>query len=508
MPTSTRRTPKATPTRKRSHTPRPRERRDGSIGWQVRYTITRGGSPVATSQVFDDELEAVRWAALLDKVGAERAEAILLARLAAAAESELTVVEWLRRYADRLRGIEDATRKRYHRFIDLDVAPFFGEDCPLTAYTEELDAAWVLWLEHEVCHKAGRPPGNSPKTIRNKHAFVSEAMAAAARHRPEPLVPSNPCQFTRLPRANGRRRDFLTPAEYELVEAVLWPKHRPMLEFMVMSMCRPGEVFALTVGDIDPQTGAVSIDKAWKYANGRRVLGAPKSERGVRITYVPRETIARLDLDRPADELLFPNGAGAAHTVTSFYRQIWLPALRRLEALTSLDDDDAARRLFGPMAHWEGEKPDALLARHGRATVERLSRKWLTPYITRHTGISWRLQDGVPIWVVSRDAGHESVTTTDRKYGHIDNRASLDAAERISGRLPSLRHTVVDLEMARRRRLVRAGLLGEVDQTADGFEAVWMDAAGEVHSRVFADLDAAVEHVALHETGDPVDVAA
>lgn len=495
MPTATSRKPK-----KRVHTPRPRPRSDGSICWQVRYTITRNGRPVATSQPFDDEAAAVQWAALLDKVGPERAEAVLLARLGAEPGAEMTLVEWLRRYADRLRGVEEETRKRYHRFVDLDIVPFFGADFPLSAYTEEMDAAWVLWLEHEVSNKKGRPPGNSPKTIRNKHGFVSEAMGTAARHRPTPLVPSNPCAHTRLPRVKGRRRDFLTPIEYELVEAVLWPKHRPMLEFMVMSMCRPGEVFALTIGDIDPETGAVNVDKAWKYAGGRRLLGAPKSERGTRVTHVPLETIARLDLDRDPAELLFPTGAGTAFTVAGFYRQIWLPALRRLEALTDLDGD--GRRLFGRMAHWEGEKPDALLARFGLATITKLLRKWLTPYISRHTGISWRLQDGVPIWVVSRDAGHESVTTTDRKYGHIDTRSSVAAAERVGGRLPALRHNVVDLELARRCRLVRAGKLGEIDETDAGFEAVWMDVAGVVHSRVFVDYPAAVKHVALHEVSD------
>ncbi|MFD3748383.1 tyrosine-type recombinase/integrase [Nocardia sp. NPDC058633] len=495
-------TPRKTPRtpKKRVHTPRPRPRTDGSVCWQVRYTITRNGKPVATSQPFDDELEAVRWAALLDKVGPERAEAILFARIGATVPGgELTIAEWLRQYADRLRGIEDATRKRYHRYIDLDVVPFMGE-LPLSAYTEELDAAWVLWLEHDVCNRPGRPPGNSPKTIRNKHGFVSEAMAAAARHRPEPLVPSNPCAHTRLPRVNGRRRDFLTPTEYELVEAVLWPKYRPMFEFMVMSMCRPGEVFALTVGDIDPETGAVNVDKAWKYDNGRRKLGPPKSERGTRVTHVPLETIARLDLDRDPDELLFPTGVGTAFTTHGFYEQVWLPAVRRLEALA--DREQPGGKLFGKMAHWEGETAAELLARFGHKTVDRLLRKWLTPYLTRHTGISWRLQDGVPIWVVSRDAGHESVSTTDRKYGHIDTRASIAAAVRVGGRLPLLRDNVVSLELARRRRLVRIGELGEVDPLAEGFEAVWKDRTGVVHSQVFDTFEAAVDHVALHEVDD------
>lgn len=58
------------------------------------------------------------------------------------------------------------------------------------------------------------------------------------------------------------------------------------------------------------------------------------------------------------------------------------------------------------------------------------------------------------------------------------------------------------MELARRRRLVRLGQLGEIERVAAGFEAVWMDARGLVHSQVFDTYDAAVDHVAQHEVGD------
>ncbi|MGY1961480.1 hypothetical protein [Nocardia gipuzkoensis] len=44
-----------------------------------------------------------------------------------------------------------------------------------------------------------------------------------------------------------------------------------------------------------------------------------------------------------------------------------------------------------------------------------------------------------PDFVVSRDAGHESVNTTDRYYGHTDRKASESAALVITGRLPRVR---------------------------------------------------------------------
>ncbi|MFF7941636.1 hypothetical protein ACFZC5_18135 [Nocardia gamkensis] len=71
-----------------------------------------------------------------------------------------------------------------------------------------------------------------------------------------------------------------------------------------------------------------------------------------------------------------------------------------------------------------------MIAHYGKA-ITTLQRKHLTPYTLRHTGISWKLQDG-PIFVVSRDAGHESVTITDRRYGHNERAASASAAQVIA----------------------------------------------------------------------------
>ncbi|GAB4582585.1 tyrosine-type recombinase/integrase [Nocardia sp. IFM 10818] len=480
------RTPKKKPT-----TPRPRVRKDGGITYQVRYRIDRGtGKPVQSSQPFADLESATKFARLLDTVGAVEAERILAAQQAAVSGSNVvTFVGWLRHYIDRLTGVEPETKKKYHRFVDLDIVPFYGEALPLEAVTQDMDAAWVVFLEEDR--------GNGPKTIANKHGFVSAAMSAAVRQRPEPLIKYNPCADTRLPTTYVSEFDIFTAEEFEFFEALLGPRWRAMFEFAVMSMTRPAEYTALTKGDINPKTGAVRVNKAWKWAGAKRKLGKPKSSRGVRTTYVPLETIARLDLTGDPDDLLFPNENGEPLMVSRIH-QAWQPAIRRLEALATGDYSVFHGRGRGA---WLGDSPEVLLARYGHL-IDGLRAKRITPYITRHTGISWRLQDGVPIWVVSRDAGHESVQTTDKRYGHIDATASLAAAQKAAGRLSGLRRNVVDLELARRRRLARTGDLGEIYKSTEGYEAVWMSAEGIVQSQVFGTYEAAVEHVALNEAGD------
>lgn len=475
-------------------TPRIRVRKDGSTYSQVRYRVTRNGKTVQASQSFSDHRAAIRWAKLLDRVGPIEAERVLAAQLAAEPDVVMLKV-WLHRYVDSLgKSVDEETKRKYRRMIDRDMVPFFGEHLPVDAMTPELDAAWVDWLEEEF--------GNGAKTIRNKHGLLAAAMGAAARKRPTPLIPWNPCADTRLPKQSTREVDHLDELEFELLEELLAPFWRPWFEFGVMSMCRPGEQGALTVGDIVRETGAVSITKAWKWANGKMRLGDPKTERGVRVTFIPLETVARLDLDRPAHEYLFLTPSGLPVTSVRFWQQGWAPALTRLEALAKGD-----RTPFTGAAGWEGLSFDTLRKRYGHI-VERLTAKRLTPYCTRHTGISWRLQDGEPIWVVSRDAGHSSYAMTDRRYGHNSNAASAASAQTVAGRLPRLRSRVVDLEQARRRRLVQLGKLGEIERVAGGFEAVWMDERGLVQSQVFDTYDAAVDHVAQHEAGDLLAAAA
>lgn len=407
------------------HTPRPRPRADGSTAWQVVYHYyDSSGVRHQSSKTFDDHAAAQDWADLVDQAGVDASLRVLALEHGNRFRSVVTVTEWLYRYVDRMVGIEAGTREVYHRYIARDIDPFMGS-LPLTAISQDLDAAWIAHLQEEV--------GNCPKTIANKHGFLSAGLSAAATQRPTPLIPFNPCLGIRLPRNDAPETDIFDDDEWELFEQLIPARWRPEAEFALVSMARPGETHALQVGDVNPATGAVRITKAWKGVGTKMRLGKPKSKRGIRTVNVPLETLDRLDLDRPRDDLLFPTIHGTPINVVYFRKKAWLPALRRLRALAAGDLSPFSRQ-----AQWRGADAEYLLDRYGPA-IATLSAKRLTPYTLRHTGISWKLQDGVPLFVVSRDAGHESVTTTDKRYGHIDRRASEAAARTIARRLPRTR---------------------------------------------------------------------
>ncbi|MEU6186633.1 hypothetical protein [Nocardia sp. NPDC047038] len=294
-------------------TPRIRVRKDGSTHSQVRYRIIRDSKAVQTSQSFDDHAAAIRWARLLDRVGPAEAEGVLAAQLGAVVDT-ITLKVWLHRCVDSLgKSVDEETKRKYRRMIDRDIVPFFnGEHLPVDGVTPELDAAWVEWLETEF--------DNAPKTIRNKHGLLCAAMGAAARQRPTPFIPWNPCAETKLPKCFGARGRPPERGRIRARRAAARAVLAPVVGVRRAEHCPARRAGRALVGDIDRNTGGVSITKAWKWANGRMRLGDPKTERGVR-TFVPLETVAQLDLDRPADAFLFLTPSGLPVTSARFWQQ-------------------------------------------------------------------------------------------------------------------------------------------------------------------------------------------
>ncbi|MFB9953508.1 tyrosine-type recombinase/integrase [Cellulomonas denverensis] len=159
---------------------------------------------------------------------------------------------------------------------------------------------WVNALE-----KAGQ----SGKTIRNKHGFLSAVMRHAVR---AGLVDSNPCEGTRLPRTVSEPMTFLTPEEYAEFLTYFTPAWQPLVATLFGTGARFSEATALTVADVDLVAGSLSITKAWK-DNGKRI-GPPKSRRSVRTLSLAPETVEILRPlveDAPGDRLLFTNALGS-----------------------------------------------------------------------------------------------------------------------------------------------------------------------------------------------------
>lgn len=361
---------------------RVRTRKDGTVYYSVLYR--HDGKQ--TSTTLYDPVEAERFRSLVEQVGPDKA--LEISGAAQLVAGEQTVTEWITHHIDHLTGIEEATRARYRRMLELDIAPVMGA-LPLSAVTETTVAQFVHALT---------AAGASGKTVKNKHGFLSGALQGAVR---AGHLAANPCEGRRLPRADKADDDavFLTPEEFALLRDAMTERWRPMTTFLVSTGMRYSEAAALTIGDIDADAGTVRINKAWKYTGtNERRLGPPKSRKGMRTINIPRQAItAAGDLDRPHGDLVFTTQTGGPISAQLYHNKAWRPALKKVE--------------------------------------NQLGGKTPTPHDLRHTCASWMIAAGVPLPVIQAHLGHESITTTIGVYGHLDRRSAQEGAAAIGAAL-------------------------------------------------------------------------
>lgn len=363
---------------------RERQRKDGTVGYRVDYRFGGRGSRQG-SLVFDDPKAAEAFAAAIAAHGAQRAldmHGIDSRPARNPSANVLTVEQWTRAHIDSLTGVERYTLHKYEEYLRNDITPRFG-DLPLVDLNK---AALVEWVKHMQTSGGRKGDGHAPKTLTNKFRFLSGVLKAAAA---AGKIPSNPAVGIRLPRGDAdddHDMRMLTTAEFKALLAAAPERYRLMLEFMVASGMRWGEVSALEPRHIDLESGTVQVRQAWKYApDGGYQLGPPKTKRSRRTVDVPARILKRLDL---TGEYVFTTEAGDPVRYPRFLRDAWNTAV----AAAKLDP-----------------RP--------------------TPHDLRHTYASWQLANGTPITVVSRQLGHESISITVDVYGDIDRQSASGAAQ-------------------------------------------------------------------------------
>ncbi|MEV6555927.1 site-specific integrase [Nocardia sp. NPDC051756] len=353
------------------------------------------GKRVQASLTFDDHEKALAWQKVLDKHGPDRARELIGAARRTARPREVTLNDnWAETFISGRTGVEKATTDRYRRYMVNDIGPAMG-DLPLTALcAADADQNSVVqqWVNEQEAD------GFSPKTIANKHGFLSGCLKEAVRRQ---LMPFNPCDSTKLPK---RRHEcvFLEPEEFDIVYAAVPKRWQPMVLWLVTTGMRYSEATAIHVGDInthvDDEGGTfytARISKAWKYTGTAEYkLGGPKTKRGWRTINVPTKTIDALQLaGRGKDQLLFRTRNDKRIIPQQFHNLAWKPAMEAV-----------AERI--------GKKP--------------------RPHDLRHTCASWMLNNGAEITDVSAHLGHESIKTTVDVYGHLDRRSGHRASAAVA----------------------------------------------------------------------------
>ncbi|MGH3404667.1 MAG: tyrosine-type recombinase/integrase [Streptosporangiaceae bacterium] len=353
---------------------RVRQRKDGSTYTAVLYTL----HGKQTSSSFNDHAEALQFQELANRTSPAKAVEVWATETPAA--DGFTVASWCTHHVDHITGVNNTTRTRYRRYIANDIAPSAIGPLPLTALTNAEVARWLNGLT------------GAAKTAANKHGFLAGALNSAVRAR---HITANPCDGNKLRRDEPAEMVFLTHEEFAILFNAVTEPWRPLVEFLVASGAQWGEATALRPGDVDLAEGTVRILRAWRYVPGDGYhLGPPKTKRSIRTIDVAPSTLAKLDLSR---EWVFTNsgrgrrgdtGPARAH---NFNPNVWAPALVRAK--------------------------EAGLTKKPRV------------HDLRHTNASWLIQAGVPLTVIQRHLGHESIQTTSDRYGYLDRKSSRVVAD-------------------------------------------------------------------------------
>jgi integrase len=399
--------------------PLARVRADGGTTYQVKWRLGGSRTGAWASESFTDDRKALRFCLDVEDAGMEWPEGWVkgVGRVDDEPEPEPAVTfndvvaaYWRVQERRMKRGhIKPYTLQRDKRTVELHMENLAGRDFT-TITTDDIND----WVDAQL------DAGAAAKSIRNRHGLLSPVMDHGAYQMH--LRADNPCRFTDLPAVSAKSRRqvrFFQHDEWALMRACLKPDVHLLVETLLASGLRWGEVTALRVGDVQVKGDdelVLHVQRAWSQrakddpaiidtAAGETkawVLGPPKadSRRFVPITgQVARDVAASVN-GRPHDEYVFHGRSGTPWRYPDFHENRWAGAA----------SDAKARGLM----------------------------KTPTIHMLRHTFVVWSLDAGVPIERISMLLGHSSIQITHDIYGGLVNLHDPSAARAMARQMLSV----------------------------------------------------------------------
>lgn len=357
--------------------------RNGEVYFKVRYRLN-GREKALTFWGPTAEVDAEEFAGMVATIGAQRARAWWNANLERA-EVGITLDEWWPRYLAAITKATPGTKLTYDRIYRRVWQNALGA-IPLDTIRREDVALIVNRLSAT----------KSDKTVRNAYGVLAGALNQAAK---DHIIPANPCRGMDLPQRTSHlstEMRFLDHDEWATLYECLPAHYRPLFTTLIGTGMRWGEAEALNVADVVLDgTPVARITKAakWDASSSHRIVGPTKTTKSRRTVTLPPEVVAELEplvTGRKKSERLFlaPRGGPLRHR-------------------TVYDD-------------WKIAVERAGLDPHPRI------------HDLRHTHVAWLIAAGIPLPVIQARLGHEHISTTIDRYGHLLPDLQLAAANAAS----------------------------------------------------------------------------
>lgn len=187
-----------------------------------------------------------------------------------------------RDYAERWRAMQvqrPSSHAQVETMLRRHAYPTLGDRCLASIMPSDIQA-WVKSL------------ALAPATIGVVHGIVSTVMKTAIRDR---RIASNPCDGTKLPKAQRKQVVPLATKQVEAVRAALPPQLQGLVTLAAGTGMRQGECFGLTVDRVRFLERVVTVDRQLVTVQGRAPeLAPPKTRASNRTIPVPRVVLDAL----------------------------------------------------------------------------------------------------------------------------------------------------------------------------------------------------------------------
>lgn len=242
---------------------------------------------------------------------------------------------------------------------------------------------WVHLLS--TTPPVGRGKPLAPASVQKAHQVLSKVLEAAVR---DERLGLNPARGVDLPRIPDDEARFLTPDELLVLEEAMPDAYKVLIPFLADTGLRIGEAAGLRWRDVDLTAGTVQVREVLVEVRGKAIFGPPKTSAGRRLVpTLTEETAERLPRGTP-DGFVFSGPRGGPLRPSLFRRRVWHLAIDEVEGL-------------------------------GTPTP--------TPHALRPTAVAHWIASGVEPYRLAKWAGHRSVATIYRVYGHLlDNDATAE----------------------------------------------------------------------------------
>ena len=243
--------------------------------------------------------------------------------------------------------------------------------------------------------------GLSGKTILHYHRLISTIMTCAVQWQ---VIFSNPCDRIKPPKADRKEARYLDEVGAAALIAALEGepyKYSAMVQLLLYTGLRRGELFGLEWRDVDFFTNCLHIERSVLYIVERGVFeDTTKTETSKRVIKLPDNAINLLKTYKLWQEEQKAAAGSQWHSTD---------------------------RLF---TTWDGQPmhPDTLSGWF-HDFIKRKGLPDVSIHSLRHTNATLMIAGGVPIKTVSSRLGHATATTTANIYAHAIKSADEAAAD-------------------------------------------------------------------------------